>query len=288
MSVAGQAEATQPHFGVVVLRRLVINLLTWIWSALSTRRIAGAQSRPVWARPGRLLVGAAVSVAIIGMAMLFLDTWVIGHQRTLPRWIVLTFENITDLGRSGWLLIPLGAVIVTLAAISSAALGRVSQGIVAAIVARVGYVFIAVALPGVVVTIVKRLIGRARPYTWETAGPFDFDPFKWSPEFASLPSGHGTTAFAAAFAIAALYPRFRVPLWMLAGIIALSRVAVSAHYPSDVLAGAFVGVFGALVVRNWFALHRLAFVATPDRSVRPLPGPSLRRLRMLARRMVGR
>jgi membrane-associated phospholipid phosphatase len=61
---------------------------------------------------------------------------------------------------------------------------------------------------------------------------------------------------------------------------------VSAHYPSDVLAGAIIGVLGALVVRNWFAVRRLAFVVMPDRSVRPLPGPSFRRLRALARRIV--
>lgn len=286
MSIAGQVEAETPRSGVAMLvRRVITNLLTWIWCVLGPRRIRLAQPRPAWARPGRLLLGAGAAIALIAIAMLFLDAWVIAHQRGLARWVVVTFENITDLGRSGWLLAPLGAVILALAAASSSALGRIGQGIAASFVARVGFVFAAVALPGLIVTIVKRLIGRARPYSWEKGGTLNFDPFSWSVDFASLPSGHGTTAFATAVAVGALYPRLRIPLWTLAGIIALSRVAVSAHYPSDVLAGALIGALGALVVRNWFAVRRLAFVVAPDRTVRPLPGPSLRHLRMLARRV---
>ena len=43
------------------------------------------------------------------------------------------------------------------------------------------------------VAIVKRFIGRVRP---SSAGPFAYEPFHWRPDFASLPSGHTTTAFA--------------------------------------------------------------------------------------------
>lgn len=288
MSIAGQAQPGAPHFGVLVFRRAGANLLGWIRSAVSLERVRMAQRRPAWARTSRLLSGAAAAVAVIGIAMLFLDSWAITHQRTLAPWVVLAFENVTDLGQSGWLLGPLAIVIAALAVVSSPAMGRMGQGVVGSIVARLGFVFIAVGLPGLVVTVVKRLIGRARPYTWETGGAFHFNPFGWNVDFASLPSGHGTTAFAAAFAIGALYPRLRVALWTLAGIVALSRVAVSAHYPSDVLAGALIGTLGALVVRNWFAVRRLAFVVSPDRSVRALPGPSLRRLRRLAQRIVAR
>ena len=54
--------------------------------------------------------------------------------------------------------------------------------------------------------------------------------------------------------------RRRVPLmWTYAVIIALSRVAVTAHFPSDVIAGAIFGVAGVLLVRAWFASRRLAF-----------------------------
>ena len=118
----------------------------------------------------------------------------------------------------------------------------------------------------------------------ETDG-FAYMPFIWRADYASIPSGHGTTAFAAAVAIGALWPRARPVVWIYAVLIAASRVVVTAHFPSDVIASAFFGVIGALLVRNWFAVRRLGFAVTPDGAVRTLPGPSLRRLKAVARRL---
>jgi undecaprenyl-diphosphatase len=88
---------------------------------------------------------------------------------------------------------------------------------------------------------------------------FDYQPFSLEAEFTSLPSGHATTVFAAAVAITALWPRTGILMWPLAVTIALSRVLVLAHNPSDVIAGAIVGIIGALVVKRWFALRALVF-----------------------------
>ena len=110
--------------------------------------------------------------------------------------------------------------------------------------------FLAIALPGLFVTVVKGLIGRVRP---SELGPFIYSPWSWQHEYASLPSGHATAAFAAAIAIGALWPKARVPFWIFAAVIAVSRVVIQAHFVSDVIAAAFVGGFGAILVRNWFA-----------------------------------
>ena len=59
----------------------------------------------------------------------------------------------------------------------------------------------------------------------------------------------------------ALWPKVRPLMWTYAVIIAVSRVVLTAHFPSDVLAGAIIGVAGALLVRDWFASRRLAFAA---------------------------
>ena len=74
-----------------------------------------------------------------------------------------------------------------------------------------------------------------------------------------MPSGHATTAFAALVAIGAIFPQARALMWIYAVLIALSRVVITAHHPSDVIAGAIVGAVGALLVRNWFAARRLGF-----------------------------
>ena len=54
-----------------------------------------------------------------------------------------------------------------------------------------------------------------------------------------------------------------------AATIALSRVVITAHFVSDVVAAAFVGSFGAILVRNWYASRGLAFV--PGSTARCMP-----------------
>ena len=144
--------------------------------------------------------------------------------------------------------------------------------------------FLAVGVPGLFVAIIKRFIGRVRP---SAAGPFAYEPFHWRPDFASLPSGHTTTAFATLVAVGALFPRARPFLWGFALLIAVSRIAVTAHFVSDVLAGAAVGALGAWCVRDWFALRRLGFVVTRDGEVKALPGPSPGRIKRVARTLIG-
>jgi undecaprenyl-diphosphatase len=130
---------------------------------------------------------------------------------------------------------------------------------------------------------VKRRIGRVRP---SAAGPFAYEPFSWRSEYASFPSGHTTTAFAALVAIGAICPRLRPVLWFYAVAIAASRVIVSAHYPSDVIAGAAWGALGAILVRNWFAARRLAFYTGPGGEVHAMTGPSWRRIKRVAAGLV--
>src|SRR5262249_36900142 len=135
-------------------------------------------------------------------------------------------------------------------------------------------------------TIVKRLIGRARPLRVENTDIY-FAPFSWRGDFASLPSGHSTTPVARAVALGALFSPARAALWAHAGGMAVSRRVLAAHYPSDVIAGAVVGGCGALLVRRWFAARRLAFTMRPDGSIRAMPGPSLQRIKKVARRLAG-
>ncbi len=103
----------------------------------------------------------------------------------------------------------------------------------------------------------------------------------------AFPSGHATTAFAAAIAFGALWPRLRPLLWTYAIVIALSRVIVTAHHPSDVVAGAIAGVVGALLVRDWLAARRLGFSVRADGAVAALPGPSWARIKRVARSLSG-
>jgi len=239
--------------------------------ARARRRTAGAPMLPA-ARVALALVAAAVA---IGAAMLVLDSWALGAQKRISIWVIDLFNEITDYGRSGWFLWPSGILIIALAVLAATA-QRFARLTIVSLIVRLEFIFIAIALPGLLVTIVKRLIGRVRP---SVVGPFAYVPFSWRPDYASMPSGHATTAFAVAVAIGALWPRARPLLWLYALVIAASRVIIAAHYPSDVIAGACVGGFGAILIRNYFAARHLGFVAGRDGTVHALPGPSLRRLR---------
>jgi membrane-associated phospholipid phosphatase len=248
---------------------------------------ARAAATLAWRAPIRLAVGAVTVTALVTGTMIAFDAWAIGQTQRLPAWLIAGFDEVTDFGKSGWFLWPTAVALLLIAALSSPALPRMSRLVLAAVSVRIGFVFLAIGVPGLAVAVVKRLIGRARPLVGADAGPFLYLPFGWNVEYASLPSGHATNAFGAAIAIGALWPWLRPLMWSYAVVIAVSRVVVTAHHPSDVLAGAVFGAVGALLVRDWFAARRLGFVLGADGRVRALPGPSFARIKRVARQLLG-
>lgn len=89
----------------------------------------------------------------------------------------------------------------------------------------------------------KALTGRARPSVAGEAGEFTGPSV--DDKFASFPSGHTATAFAAARVLAVRHPKQRWLYYGLASLVGLARVHVSAHFPSDVVVGAGVGIYAA-------------------------------------------
>jgi membrane-associated phospholipid phosphatase len=276
MSTAGLAKAERPG----ILRRAGANLAAWLMLIGRPRRIATARLLPP---TRRLMLGVLAAVVCVAAAMLLLDGRGLAFAKTLPFAVVDTFNEITDFGQSVWFLVPIAVLILVAAFAAALSTSRIANLVVTSLVVRLEFLFLAIALPGLAVTIIKRLIGRVRP---SDLGPFSYMPWSWRPEYASLPSGHGTTAVAAAIAIGALWPKARVPMWAFAVLIAVSRVVIQAHFASDVIAAAFCGVFGAILVRNWFAARRLGFAVDRRGTVRALPGPSWRRIRTVAGRLI--
>jgi membrane-associated phospholipid phosphatase len=125
-----------------------------------------------------------------------------------------------------------------------------------------------VAAAGVMDQVVKNVACRARPSA-PGAGLFfaKFPCFPASYAYASFPSGHATTAFAAAVVLAFLYPRQTRAFLGLAVLVGLSRVVLGAHFPSDVLAGATLGTGFAL------AAARLVPVIRPIEPAGPVASP---------------
>ena len=258
-------------------QRIASNLLQW---CVVLARAPRARL-PRW-RAGSIVAIALIVAAIVG-SMFLLDTAAIKWAQHLPRGLIDEADQITNFGQSGYFLYPLGFILLGLAAIWSPALPPITQGVLAVLVARFGFLFLAIGAPSLFATTIKRMIGRARPYVGDHDDPFAYVPFIWRADHASMPSGHATTAAAAAIAIGAIWPRSRPVMWLYALIIMCTRVIIAVHHPSDVIAGALVGVVGALLVRRWFAARGLAFSAS---DLRAFPGPSWRRLKAVARVVV--
>ena len=268
--------------GLAVLPALVlhipVNLARWIAVLVRSPR--------AWLPrigPGAFVVFAVVLAVIIASMFLF-DTKAIELARREPLWLHDFADEITNYGRSSTFLYPFGMVLLALAAVLSPWLTKMSQGVLAALAVRFGFLFVAIGLPSLFATVIKRLIGRARPYVGGHDDPFSYVPFIWKPEYASMPSGHATTAAAAAVAIGAVWPRVRAVMWIYALVIMASRILIFVHHPSDVLGGAVVGVIGALIVRRWFAARRLGFSPA---DLQPYAWPSWARLKATAREVVG-
>jgi len=264
------------------LRRGAANVAAAFAMLTRSPRIHGQNPWPM-ALP-QLAIAAGLVVVVFLLIMFLIDAAAINGVGYLPGWIIWFFDQITDFGKSGWFLWPLGILFLVLAALPS--LPRVLQLVLTALMVRVGFLFVAIGLPGLFVNVVKHIFGRARPLVGGSLDPFLFSPFSWPAAYAGLPSGHTATVFSVLVAFGSLWPRARTVLWTYALLIAVSRVVVTAHYPSDVLAGALVGVVGALLVRRWFALRGLGFSLAPDGILHEKPGPSLRRVKAVARALL--
>jgi undecaprenyl-diphosphatase len=70
------------------------------------------------------------------------------------------------------------------------------------------------------------------------------------PVSTSFPSGHAASAFAFAYAVGRQLPGLAVPIRLLAGGVAYSRVHTGVHYPGDVVVGSILGAGIAAMVAS--------------------------------------
>ena len=91
----------------------------------------------------------------------------------------------------------------------------------------------------------KPLVDRVRPYHYSDA----IIPLGRIPAEASFPSGHTSASFSCALIYVRMLPKkYGIPLVVLATLIALSRLYLCVHFPTDVLGGFLVAMFSSAVV----------------------------------------
>ena len=107
----------------------------------------------------------------------------------------------------------------------------------------------------IVTKVIKILLGRYRPIFFEALGDTGFSPFSIDWAFNSMPSGHTAATFAGLVMVGMLAPRVKPITWTLAIIVGFSRIYIGAHWPTDVILGAFIGMVVADLVK-WWAFRR--------------------------------
>jgi undecaprenyl-diphosphatase len=149
-----------------------------------------------------------------------LEHWIVGLR---VGWLDWFFIDLSWLGR-------LGLVWLAIALVLAAAWRRPSLFLT---------VVVADAIADLLAELGKEVFHRHRPFETQLGPPTST---------YSFPSGHSATAFACATVLGSLAPRFRLPFFVLASLIALSRLYNGVHYPTDVVAGSVLGVLVGLAV----------------------------------------
>ncbi len=255
------------------------------WQSVTRLVRAPSHSRRAEARRAlaRRWLGLAVLTAIaIGILMFAVDVAAIRlmpPRGTASLWPV---RHFTDLAKSEYVMWALAIALIVILLIVPRLNGP-SRSVLIAFGVRVQYLFVSVLVAVLISETVKYIVGRGRPFVGGEANAFNFSHFAGSEAFSSLPSGHAVTAFALAFAVSSVWRKAALVMFIYAVLICISRVVLLAHHPSDVVAGALVGVIGAMLVRYWFAARRLGFKIGPDGAIAPLAGPSWAGLKRVAR-----
>jgi membrane-associated phospholipid phosphatase len=216
-----------------------------------------------------VLLTSAVAVILIAALVIWFDAWEIAlmpPRRTPGLW---PFRILTDFGKDNYVLLLLAVLLLAVALVAPALHGSARQRLLA-IGLRLQFVVLAVSVPLVVGELVKWTAGRGRPFVGGQANAFNFTPFVGTEAHASFPSAHSITAFALALAVAAIWPRLRGLMIAYALLIAFTRLLLLAHHPSDVVAGATIGIIGAMGVRYWFAARGLGFAIGDGGGVSPV------------------
>jgi undecaprenyl-diphosphatase len=212
-----------------------------------------------------LLVIGAVLVVVLMVGFDAIEIGLMPPRKSPSMWPA---RFITDFGKDLDVLALLAAALVVMALMFPLLRGAARTRLLR-FTSHVEYLLLAVALPVAFAELIKYAVGRGRPFVGGKANPFNFAPFTGTEAYFSFPSAHSVTAFALAFGVAAIWPRLTIPMFLYALLIAASRLALLAHHPSDVVAGAVIGLLGALAMRAWFAVREIGFAIEADGTIVP-------------------
>ena len=246
----------------VVFSGLLVYATSWL---LYRAIIVHDALRPLLQRP-RLLAWVLGTVLAAAVSIAFVDRPVARFFHDGDPRMHAIFAFITKFGLSGGYLIVSGLLFVALRVAAAKRRDAVRARQLLLNAYRALFVFVAVIASGLATDLIKVICGRARPKLLFSDDLYGFVWGATQADYWSFPSGHATTIAASATALFLLWPR-GLPLYVVAALLVMaSRVALDAHYVSDVIVGAAIGAATA-----WAAWLVFARAGLPLRAAEPVP-----------------
>ena len=195
-------------------------------------------------------IGFSLTAAAVVLSYFWLDrpiaSFVHEHLRDFDVFALLTYVPAISVP-----LAVLAFAAVALRALSRRALTRLQTVIVIS--------GASLAVSEAVKVQLKFAFGRTWPETWVRDnlsfirdGVYGFNPFHGGPGFAAFPSGHMSAICALLSVFWVCYPRLRVLYALVMAVVGIGLIGADFHFLSDVIAGAFLGIWtGWLTVALW-------------------------------------
>ncbi len=197
----------------------------------------------------RLPLGTGIllvcGLIFIVFSYFYIDIPLANYCRHLPPGVRSFFGVVTELGQSTWYL---GGALFCFFMFR-----YVYKNILLA--RRVLFLFVAIAGSGIIVNVFRFFAGRYRPEMLFAQGAYGFEFWQIKSTALSFPSGHATTAFALAMVLIIFWRRYWPFFIFLATLIAASRVIITAHFLSDVVAGAYLGLFSVIFIKKFWGFY---------------------------------
>ncbi len=163
----------------------------------------------------------------------FIDQRLAWHTLALPHRLINLGNHVTKLGM-GWIYF---IVLPILALIAKFILKKDLW------CRKIVFLFCAILASSLLCNVIKVSVGRARPIMLYSKKIYGFGFFHSEAFYHSFPSGHSTLITALMLGLALLLPRYWFIFFIIAVLVCASRLVVSAHYLSDVMAGFYLSIW---------------------------------------------
>ena len=190
-----------------------------------------------------MLLWAGLICIVLGIAALGIDRWlahfIYDHINARAH---KALDSITHYAKAGhWLAAAVLALIVGGVLHHFHVLeARVAQLINYSIAFIVSLV-----VGSAVLHVIKLVLGRRRPRDDMEMGLYGFMPLAFNLDYNSIPSGHALTICCVAMIFTCVWPMLAIVWFGIAALLAVTRALLTAHFLSDVLIGAGIGLIAA-------------------------------------------